>query len=347
MRQQPIEHFSDLYQTAMQAQQAGINVIPMRTDGSKRPALKNWRIYQQRLVTPGEVNQWFRAHTWGLAVVTGVISGNLEALDIDSSETYQIWLTRLQKSVSLKPLYERIAQGYLEATPDGGRHLLYRCEAVGRNQKLARRPLTEIHGYQTLIETRGTGGLLIIAPSRGQVHPSGKPYRLLHGSIAEVTVITPAERSQLLTFARTFDETPAPLHEDRPDYSPATRRDPLTLRPGDLFNQLASWDEILSPHGWTLAHTIDGSGQWRRPGKRGPGISATTNYRGSELLYVFSTSTLFEAERGYTKFTAYALLEHGGDFLAAARALVAEGYVPETLSKVTRNQDQRPPEPER
>jgi hypothetical protein len=339
---QPPEHFSDLYQTAMHAQQAGINVIPMCTDGSKRPALKNWRSYQQRRVTPGEVNQWFRARAWGLAAITGTISGNLEALDIDSAETYQVWLTRLQKSASLKPLYERIAQGYLEATPDGGRHLLYRCEAVGRNQKLARRPLAETHGYQTLIETRGTGGLLIIAPSRGQVHPSGKPYRLLHGDITEVAAITPAERSQLLTFARTFDETPEQLHETRTEYSLATRRDPLNPRPGDLFNQLASWDEILCPHGWTLAYTIDGSGQWRRPGKKGPGISATTNYRGSDRLYVFSTSTLFEAERVYTKFTAYALLEHGGDFPAAARALVEEGYVPEIISKVARSQNQRP-----
>jgi hypothetical protein len=66
---------------------------------------------------------------------------------------------------------------------------------------------------------------------------------------------------------------------------------------------------------------MNDTGQWRRPGKRGPGISATTNYAGNGLLYVFSTATIFEPERGYTKFTAYALLEHGGDFAAAARSL--------------------------
>jgi putative DNA primase/helicase len=36
---------------------------------------------------------------------------------------------------------------------------------------------------------------------------------------------------------------------------------------------------------------------------------------------VFSTSTVFENERGYNRFSAYALLNHGGDFKAAAKAL--------------------------
>jgi putative DNA primase/helicase len=43
-------------------------------------------------------------------------------------------------------------------------------------------------------------------------------------------------------------------------------------------------------------------------------------------LYVFSTSTVFEAEKGYTKFSAYTLLNHNGDFSAAARELVELGY---------------------
>ena len=44
------------------------------------------------------------------------------------------------------------------------------------------------------------------------------------------------------------------------------------------------------------------------------------------MLYVFSTSTPFEPERGYSKFSAYTLLEHGNDYAAAARELVSKGY---------------------
>ncbi len=96
-------------------------------------------------------------------------------------------------------------------------------------------------------------------------------------------------------------------------------------RPGDLFNQRASWEDILVPHGWQFVCSVGTEGRWRRPDKHDPGISATTNHNGHDLLYVFSTSTIFEAERGYSKFQAYTLLNHRGDFSAAARELAKQG----------------------
>jgi hypothetical protein len=62
---------------------------------------------------------------------------------------------------------------------------------------------------------------------------------------------------------------------------------------------------------------------WTRPGRERV-ISATTNYAGSDLLKVFSTSTAFDAARTYSKFGAYALLNHGGDYAAAAGAIRRE-----------------------
>ena len=41
---------------------------------------------------------------------------------------------------------------------------------------------------------------------------------------------------------------------------------------------------------------------------------------------MFSTSTVFQSEVPYTKFGAYALLNHGGDHRAAAQALVRQGF---------------------
>ena len=41
---------------------------------------------------------------------------------------------------------------------------------------------------------------------------------------------------------------------------------------------------------------------------------------------MFSTSTEFESERGHSKFSAYALLEHNWDFHEAAKALGRLGY---------------------
>jgi hypothetical protein len=73
---------------------------------------------------------------------------------------------------------------------------------------------------------------------------------------------------------------------------------------------------------------------WKRPGKRERGWSATTGY-GHDLLYVFSTNAApFETERVYSKFAAYAWLAHGGDYVAAGKALYAQGYRGERTNTV-------------
>lgn len=323
---------SYLYHTAMMAYASGISVIPIRADGSKQPSLAEWKLYQQCRPTRSELERWFRLPGQGLAMITGAVSGNLEALDFDCRTVYNAWLSKAQRDQSIHELYERIAWGYLEATPAGGRHLLYRCSEIAGNQKLARQPGAGAQHYKTLIETRGEGGLIIVAPSRGRVHPSGKPYMLLRGGVATITTITPKERATLFSLARTFDQV-APS-EPRLAQRSSLSASPTSAygyagsfaRPGDLFTRRVSWEDILAPHGWELVRTVGEEGQWRRPGKDGPGISATTNWQGSDLLYVFSTSTAFEPERGYSKFAAYALLNFQGDFSAAAKALVEQGY---------------------
>lgn len=316
---------SYLYHTVLQADAAGISVVPIRTDGTKQPALSGWRVYQKRRANARELERWFSGSEPGVAFITGSVSGNLEALDFDCQNTFEAWLRLIQRNPVLQALYEHLSWGYLEATPAGGKHLLYRCDVIAGNQKLASRPSGDQR--KTLIETRGEGGLIIVAPSRGSVHPSGKPYILLRGGVASIRTITAHQRELLFDAARTFDKMP-PV-----DLSSIPPRPPLRLesdadgsRPGDLFNQQASWEEVLIPHGWQLVRKSGGEGYWRRPGKRSLGISATTNHQGYDLLYVFSTSTIFEAEKGYTKFHAYALLNHNGNFTAAARELAEQGY---------------------
>ena len=316
-----------IHRIALDAWRAGISVVPVLPDGRKRPGVR-WCVYQQRLPTPREIARWFAGEERGLALITGGISGGLEALDFDSHAIYQAFALCL-KQLGYGPLSDRLTCGYLEATPNG-MHLLYRCCTIDKNQKLASMLADGPQRWQTLIETRGEGGLVVVAPSCGGVHPSGKPYVLLQGGISTIATITPFERQALLSVARSFDASP-PLPPFRPEptrLSASARLGnlPSGTRPGDRYNQEVPWEEVLVPHGWRLLSTHDGEGYWQRPGKDGPGISATTNYHGSDLLYVFSTSTVFEAGRAYSKFAAYTFLEHSGDFSAAASALAAQGY---------------------
>jgi len=108
--------------------------------------------------------------------------------------------------------------------------------------------------------------------------------------------------------------------------APATTR-AEAQRPGNQFNARADWHAILEPHGWRCVGHRGQTGYWRRPGRTEPGWSATTNFAGRGFLYVFSTNAApFDPDTAYTPFAAYALLQHRGDFTAAAKALAAQGY---------------------
>jgi hypothetical protein len=197
---QTVQNGLTVYRAALVAVRFGMSVVPIPPDGSKRPACR-WRVYQHRRPTLHELVRWFGSRRQGLALVTGTISGGLEVLDFDTREIYHLWRSRAQEA-GLTALHERLTEGYLEATPNGI-HLLYRCPGlIEGNQKLAKVPVEGQQRWQTLIETRGEGGLVVVAPSGGGVHPSGKPYVLLQGDIATIATITPAERQALFTGAQ-------------------------------------------------------------------------------------------------------------------------------------------------
>jgi hypothetical protein len=280
------------------------------------------------------------------------------------AEGYLPKLTAALADHGLAEVWTRIITGYLDSSPSGGLHTLVKVDGVVRkNTKLARRPSTpdELEAWkakeqlkvdneqdpvkqqrqqasldnvtrgeqvpQVLIETRGEGGFVVTAPSGGRSHPSGKAWAMICGGIDTIATITSDERDALFAVASLLDEMPAPPAPPRPP-RPRQAGDSLgdELRPGDDFAAKVDWADILDPHGITIVARYGNGYTLRRAGKSF-GISGTIGTRGDgDNLYMFSTSTLFEAETPYTKFGAYALLEHGGDHAAAARALRAEGY---------------------
>jgi len=296
-----------------------LSVIPIHADGTKAP-LVSWKDYQARCPTHDELTRWFGPGHVGLAVIAGQVSGNLEVLDFDAPEVFGPWAAMVQ---ALCPGLLR--QLPLVQTPTDGRHVYYRCPQIAGNQKLAVCP--QANGRpEVLIETRGEGGYVIAPPSPADCHPLNRPYVLLEGDLAAMPTITPEERMLLLNAARAFNTYVKPecIVSDR---TSSRLSHASGERPGDVFNARAEWPAILQPHGWSCVGQHGEVTLWKRPCKRERGISATTNYAGSNLLYVFSTNAWpFEPETAYSKFAAYALLEHGGGFAAAAKALSHLGY---------------------
>ncbi|GCE30044.1 hypothetical protein KDA_55280 [Dictyobacter alpinus] len=317
-------HPLNVYQAALTAIRAGISFIPITADGTKSPAVR-WKEYQKVVPTPEQARQWFYGQNRGIAFITGQVSGGLEMLDFDDQHIYERFVERMHRE-GLAWLLKRIELGYKERSPKGI-HLYYRYPDLSEgSKKVAQRPLKEPPYVLSLIETRGEGGYSIGAPSSGAVHPSGQPYQVLSGNVTTIQTIQSDDRALLLSVARTLDEMPSREKTTTHRGAPKKFRQRYAGRqPGTIFNELASWPEILEPHGWTWVRRIGGEDFWRRPGKQ-HGISATTNYEGGDYLYVFSTSTIFASHVGISKFAAYTFLEHAGNFSEATRALAAQGY---------------------
>ena len=344
---------TDVATAAYAALDAGLCPIPPREDGSKRP-IGTWKQYQSRRPTDEEMFTWYdEGGASGLGTVTGRVAGNLEMLEAEGRAVadgiYASFVNRCEQ-VGLGSVLARIVDGYCERTPGGGLHLLYRCDEIAGNTKLARLPEevdldTGDKVVPVLFETRGSRGFTVLAPSNGGVHPNGGAWELERGGFDTIAVITPEERRLLWEVARSFNQyrqdEQAP--SDQPKQSGQSKLSNDSDGPGvaDDYAAQASWDDILVD--WTYLFTAsDGNKFWRRPGKKTPGWSATIADNGDGPLYMFSTSTVFDAERAYSKFQAYAILHHDGDLSAVAKELYRQGYGDHSKGKrAGREQDEQ------
>lgn len=335
---------------------AGLSVIPISPDGTKAPygpllplvangsrLGPSWLAFRERPPNRDELYRWFvpaDSNQRGIAIVAGRVSGGLEVIDLDNGSVVNPWITAVMQMAP--GLIEKLV---LVRTPRPGMHAYYRCSVAGSNRKLAQCVTNEngVPKPTTLIELRGEGGYVLAPGSPAACHPSGRPYVWASPrTLQHVSMISDAERDILLNAAASLNQ----VGELPPASRPAQRnqRDPSRSRPGDDFNDREEWSRILSPHGWTfIRSTGNGEEHWRRPNKADGNHSATINHGQHGLLHVFSSNAApFEADKSYNKFQAFALLNHGGDFKAAARVLAGLGYGTQRNPASTLRSSRRP-----
>ena len=241
------------------------------------------------------------------------MSCGLQVLDFDREGAVAEWFCRLVEIDHA--LAERVNRGAVRIqTPSGGAHVYVRVPVDDGNQKLAvaAEPFTDRLGKikSTIIETRGEGGYVVAPPSPG--------YRVITGRFGELGEFSAGEWETMKQAARDLDEQEQPPPQIEAD-----------LRPGDDYNARGPGIvQLLVSHGWAEVKGGRDCVHLVRPGKDPrDGHSATANHNGNGIVHVFSSNAAPFAEgRDYSAFSAYALLEHAGDFAAAARKLASEGY---------------------
>lgn len=309
---------------------AGLSIIPtVKETKAPAPIAGKWGRFQKARVDEQTAGRWFKNGDHCIALICGAVSGNLEVLDFDQKGELYLPFMRIVLS-ERADLQKKLV---IEKSQNGGYHVFYRCaEAVAGNLKLSERgikvpgPGEHSHNGKTyraqkygddhyivmdLIETRGEGGYFLCAPSPG--------YELKRGDISRLPVISKEDRDYLIETARALNEWVVPKFEKNSGKTPWTE-----------YNETTDPLPLLTAKGWTelrlTGHTPAGGRTilLRRPGK-------TQGHSGSVIdgktFYCFSANAApFEPQKAYSSFQVYALLNHGGDFKRAGRALSKDGF---------------------
>lgn len=268
------------------------------TGTSEKKCLTKWTQFQKRKPTDIEFDKWLFYRTQNWAIVCGEIS-NIVVFDVDT-----------KNGGDPTPFLNR---GLYEVrTPSGGYHFYTLYNPLLKSTKHKR---VTNDGILKAVDVQSNGSIVFAPPSAFQ----NGHYTLVND--VPLTHLPDDLLAQVL-------EELEPEKESK-EYTPFN---PIAIpemgRPGDIFNALASWDDVLIPLGWTkVGYNKNGIQYWKRPGKKDPGISASTGWKGYDLFFPFTTSIPnLEPNKGYTKFRLLSTLKYGGNFRKAARELVVENY---------------------
>lgn len=321
----------NMLDAALEWHQAGCSVIPISVGGNKKPAVA-WKSYMTERADEAQIRRWWTSNPdYGIGIVCGAVSGNLEMLELEGRAVGTMESEKLTPELEDRQItygWQRIIQGYTEWTPSGGLHFLYRVQdlPVPGNTKIA----IDANGL-CLSETRGEGGYVVVAPTSGLVHASGNPWTVFNGAPGTIEPLNASGRAQIhAAFKAAFDQRPPAPEVALPDFpSAAPRIAGERERPGDAWMRQTDWSQILCPEGWTIESQRGHQVMWTRPGKdRRDGCSASTGIRDGEqdCLWVWSSSTGLPTETPLTKLFVLAHYDFGGNIPAAAKALAAQGF---------------------
>lgn len=219
----------------------------------KKPAVMDWKTYQNVLPPSKEIENWFRFNNgnYNVAVVTGNVSGII-ALDIDGNKGKK----RLEEKLPDMSTNLRVAfkNTMVNRTGSGGLHIIFKLDKPTElGQKVlwkydsGRVPPEEEEENSAEIRLKANGGYIIMPPS---IHPNGKRYewngkephlittRELNEMLrllSPVPIVIPRYKNKIKTSGRrNIDDTNRTLSNDKvqlllnsikPYYNPGSRND--------------------------------------------------------------------------------------------------------------------------
>lgn len=295
-------------ETLIAYNEAGLKIFPCHADKSPNvPSEKdngNWKTYEF------DIEDLDRFEKVGCRMGEG--NGNLFCIDFDTKNSpdenlFKKYCAEIPDDILRKPVTQQ--------TISGGYHFIFKCDNPLNNAKFARTA-----DGKTVIESRGTGGYVVLAPSEG--------YSVKRGDLLNVPHITDEDFWTLINMAYIFDS-----YVDNEVANKVYRPKGLTEKykptqgttPWDDFSNNTDAVSLIESYGWSKFREHGDRIYFTREGKK-TGISADF-HRGYRLFKsLTSTCEPLRQDKGYTLFMLYAEYEHGGDYSAAAKQLYDEGW---------------------
>ena len=313
----------------------GLQFIPVNEN--KQPLVKGWQ---------DTIAKHNLSNCYGVGLVCGKVSGGIEVIDADEKysldgklfENYKKEIHR-QNPTLLKKLV-------IAKTVNNGYHVIYRCEKIEGNLKLANRETTaeekettykksydaaSIAGkndsdaktfakkssdndkVRVLLESRGVGGMIVCSPTKG--------YDFIFGDLQSISTITPNERDLLFAVARQFNE----YLEEAVTHTAKEVPKTAGLSPFEDFDNRGDVVSLLEKNGWKIVKQKGQKTLLLRPGQST--AESSGNYDHARKWFsVFTTSTEFEPQKAYRPYAVFAILECNKNFSDASRKLLDLGY---------------------
>jgi len=288
---------------ARQLIDCNLSLIPI--GDNKTPWIK-WKTHQTQIVTKDKFEQYYSNEvTKGIGICTGY--NNLEVIDIDLKilpslkEQQDFWneyISFLKDNIDMFEdkfvIYKTINNGY---------HILYRCEKISGNLKIAK-----LEGYkEAIIETRGIGGYVFVYENQ----ISKKSY-------TEIQEISELDREVLFEISKTYN-----FIETKEDPIKTKEYNGVKTTPWDDYNSKNSIFDIINSD-FEIIRNISNKYIIKRNGAKSPHSGYV--YKNSGCMYLFSTGTCYPHEKLISPFAAYTYKFHNGDFKEAAKKIYSDGY---------------------
>lgn len=249
--------------------------------------------------------------TNGLGIITGF--EDLEVIDVD----LKVFSTAKEQRSFWEEFTQNLKDNILDfedkfviyKTRNSGFHILYKSKRVEGNLKLAK-----LKGHkEAIVETRGTGGYVFIYPEN----------KVSKKSYFDIQYISDEDRMIVMSFAKMYDYK-EPQEEIKIIPKPIQKEFKETeITPWDDFNNNTEvWDVISNEF------SIISNQRERYVVKRNGAESPHSGYifKDNNLLYLFSTGTIYPHETALSPFACFTWRHHNGDFSASAKDLYSQGF---------------------